>query len=197
MPAETTAARLRESTDGSLFTAKDAAAVLDIPVHITAVRLSQLASMGLLERVERGRYVAAASDSDFSKNVKSGPQTSETTASRLREATCETAEQDELLGDAIFQVLTHTGMDALELLPLKLAQYKSTHLINVCRNGKKVRRKLSLAKPARDALHRYVKLRGKAAGFLFQSPRGGRLTRRTLEEALNKIGLSICASWAY
>ena len=163
MPAETTASLLRESTKGSPFTAKEAAAVLDLPVPVTGIRLTRLASVGLLKRVERGRYVAEA-------------------------------DQNEVLGDAIIEVRLHTKLDASELISLDLSQYKDKHLINIRRKGKTVTGQLPLGKSAHEALEQYLEIRGKAAGPLFQSPRGGRLTRPKFNEALNAIGLTL--DWA-
>jgi site-specific recombinase XerD len=66
------------------------------------------------------------------------------------------ADQNPLRDFAILLVLLHTGLRVSELLALDLSQYRDKHLVNIRRKGKKVTRDLLLAKPAREALDRYL-----------------------------------------
>jgi site-specific recombinase XerC len=98
--------------------------------------------------------------------------------------------RDQVLADAIVDVLLHTNLRVSELVALDLSQYQKRHLINVRRKRKTITRKLLLRKPARDSLDEYLEVRGKAAGLLFQSRGGRRLTPRNVELAVKKTGVS-------
>ena len=89
---------------------------------------------------------------------------------------------------AIFLVLLHTGLRISELLGLQLDQYQGKHLVNVKRKGKKVTRKVFLAKDARESLDRYIDdVRGTTPGPLVCSRAGRRLARQNVDEALKRI----------
>jgi hypothetical protein len=61
-------------------------------------------------------------------------------------------------------------------------------LHHIRRKGKKVTRELLLAKPAREALDRYLaEVRGRATGPLIQSQSGQRLAPQNIDDALKKI----------
>ena len=89
---------------------------------------------------------------------------------------------------AIFLVLLHTGLRISELLDLDLDQYQGKHFINVKRKGKKVTRKVFLAKDARESLDRYIdEVRGTKPGPLVASRAGNRLARQNMDDALKRI----------
>jgi integrase/recombinase XerD len=89
---------------------------------------------------------------------------------------------------AIFLVLLHTGLRISELLELDLDQYQGKHLVNVKRKGKKVTRKVFLAKDARESLDRYIdEVRGTRPGPLVASRTGKRLARQNVDDALKRI----------
>ena len=89
---------------------------------------------------------------------------------------------------AIFLVLLHTGLRISELLDLDLDQYQGKHLVNVKRKGKKVTRKVFLAKDARESLDRYIdEVRGTRPGPLVASRAGKRLARQNVDDALKRI----------
>lgn len=48
-------------------------------------------------------------------------------------------------------------------------------------------RELLLAKPVREALDKYLEIRGQAKGSLFQSRTGGRLAPQNVDDALKKL----------
>jgi len=80
---------------------------------------------------------------------------------------------------AIFLVLLHTGLRVFALLTLDFAQYWGKHLLNVRRKGKKVTRRVFLAKGAREALNRYVQeVRGSKTGAFVCSRAAGALHAR-------------------
>lgn len=85
-------------------------------------------------------------------------------------------------------VLLHTALRVSELLSLDLVQYQSKYLVNIKRKGKKVTRELLLAKPAREALDRYLdEVRGQTPGPLIQSKNGLRMASQNVDQALKRI----------
>ena len=96
-------------------------------------------------------------------------------------------DQHPIRDQALFLVLLHTALRVSEVLSLDLAQYKDKHLVNIRRKGKAVTRELLLAKPAREALDKYLEIRGQDKGPLFQSRTGGRLAPQNVDDALKKI----------
>src|SRR5262249_29176344 len=98
------------------------------------------------------------------------------------------ADQQPIRDQAILLVLLHTALRVSELLALDIPQYRDNHLTNIRRKGKAVTRELLLAKPAREALDRYLdEVRGFNAGPLVQSRNGGRLAPQNVDDALKKI----------
>src|SRR5438067_13823285 len=79
-----------------------------------------------------------------------------------------------------FIVLLHTGLRVSELLGLDLDQYKGKHFVNVKRKGKKVSRQVFLSTEAREALTRYLEVRGKQLGPMFCSRAGERTGRQNV-----------------
>ena len=74
---------------------------------------------------------------------------------------------------AILVILLHTGLRQSELRDLCIEQYHDKHFHNVKRKGRKVTRKLLVAKPARDAIAEYFDCeRGYAPGLFIQSKNG-------------------------
>jgi integrase/recombinase XerD len=98
------------------------------------------------------------------------------------------ANQNPLRDYAVLLVLLHTALRVSELLALDLSQYQDKYFVNIKRKGKKVTRELLLAKPAREALDRYIdEVRGTGAGPLIQSQAGERLAPQNVDDALKKI----------
>jgi integrase/recombinase XerD len=98
------------------------------------------------------------------------------------------ANQNPIRDYAALLVLLHTALRVSELLTLDLDQYRDKYLINIQRKGKKVTRELLLAKPAREALDRYIaEVRGQEPGPLIQSKAGERLAPQNIDDALKKI----------
>jgi len=98
------------------------------------------------------------------------------------------ANQNPLRDYTVLLVLLHTALRVSELLALDLDQYRDKHLVNIRRKGKKVTRELLLAKPAREALDRYIEeVRGREPGPLIQSQSSGRLAPQNIDDALKKI----------
>jgi integrase len=75
---------------------------------------------------------------------------------------------------AVLLVLLHTALRVSELLALDLDQYRDKHLVNIRRKDKKVTRELLLARPAREALARYIKEVRLLQADLHPCPGGGR-----------------------
>lgn len=89
---------------------------------------------------------------------------------------------------AILMVLLHTGLRQSELRDLDIAQYQNKHFHRVKRKGRKVTRKLLVAKPAREAIAEYFDHeRGHDPGPLIQSKNGKPLSAQDLNAALSKI----------
>jgi integrase len=89
---------------------------------------------------------------------------------------------------AIFMVLLHTGLRISELLALDYSQYHGRQFVNVKRKGKKVTRRVFLAKNAREALDRYIaEERGMEPGPLICSRTGKRLARQNVDDILKQI----------
>ena len=89
---------------------------------------------------------------------------------------------------AMLIVLFRTALRGSELLALDLKQYDGKHLRNIRRKGKKVTRQMLLAKPAREALDRYIEEeRGSEEGPLFLSRTGERLAFQNLWDVVQKI----------
>ena len=89
---------------------------------------------------------------------------------------------------AMLVVLLRTALRGSELLGLDLKQYDGKHLRSIRRKGKKVTRQMLLAKPAREALDRYIEEeRGREEGPLFQSHTGERLAFQNLWDVVQKI----------
>jgi integrase/recombinase XerD len=98
------------------------------------------------------------------------------------------ANQNPLRDYAVLLMLLHTALRVSELLALDLDQYRGKYLVNIKRKGKKVTRELLLAKPAREALDRYLEeVRGREPGPLLQSQSGGRLAPQNIDDVLKKI----------
>jgi integrase/recombinase XerD len=98
------------------------------------------------------------------------------------------ADQNPLRDYATLLILLHTALRVSELLSLDLDQYRGKYLANIKRKGKKVTRELLLAKPAREALDRYLdEVRGREPGPLIQSQSGWRLAPQNIDDALKKI----------
>jgi integrase/recombinase XerD len=107
------------------------------------------------------------------------------------------ADQNPVRDQAILLVLLHTALRVSELLALDLAQYDGKYLVNIRRKGKAVTRELLIAKPARDALDRYLdQVRGRAPGPLFQSRTGEKLAPQNVDTALKKIAAQANATLA-
>lgn len=98
------------------------------------------------------------------------------------------ADQNPARDQAILLVLLHTALRVSELLALDLAQYDGKYFLSIRRKGKAVTRELLVAKPAREALERYVyDVRGRDDGPLFQSRRGERLAPQNVDASLKRI----------
>jgi len=98
------------------------------------------------------------------------------------------ANQNPIRDYAVLLVLLHTALRVSELLSLDLDQYRDKYLVNIQRKGKKVTRELLLAKPARDALDRYLdEVRGREPGPLIRSRSGERLAPQNIDDALKQI----------
>jgi integrase/recombinase XerD len=98
------------------------------------------------------------------------------------------ANQNPIRDQTVLLVLLHTALRVSELLSLDLDQYRGKYLVNIQRKGKKVTRELLLAKPAREALDRYLDtIRGREPGPLIQSQSGGRLAPQNIDDALKQI----------
>jgi integrase/recombinase XerD len=103
--------------------------------------------------------------------------------------------QNPLRDYAMFLMLLHTALRVSELLSLRLRQYDGKYLRDIQRKGKKITRQLLLAKPAREALDRYIEeTRGKQPGPLVQSRSGRRLAPQNVDEALKKIAAHASAT---
>jgi integrase/recombinase XerD len=88
---------------------------------------------------------------------------------------------------ALFLVLLHTGLRVSELLALNLDQYEGKHFCGVERKGNKVSSQVFLPKEAREALDRYLDVRDREPGPLFQSRSGERLQRQNVDDALKVL----------
>ena len=89
---------------------------------------------------------------------------------------------------AMVSILLRTALRGSELLALDLHQYDGKYLCDIQRKGKKVTRRMLLAKPAREALDRYIEEeRGGGEGPLIQSRTGGRLAFQNLWDVVQKI----------
>ena len=96
--------------------------------------------------------------------------------------------QQPLRDYAIFMVLLHTGLRVSEMLRLDLADYRGKHFHQVKRKGKKVSRRIFVAKDARGILDLYITdIRGPEPGPLFCSSAGRRLARQNVDTALKAI----------
>jgi integrase/recombinase XerD len=95
--------------------------------------------------------------------------------------------QSPLRDNALFLVLLYTGLRVSELLGIDLTQYQGKHFVNVKRKGKKVSSKVFLPQDAREALDRWIELRGGSPGPLFVSRSGRRLERKLVDDALKAL----------
>jgi integrase len=69
-----------------------------------------------------------------------------------------------------------------------LEEHRNKHLASIRRKGKTATRELLLAKPALEALERYLdEVGGRAPRPLFQSRSGGRLAPQNVDDALKTI----------
>lgn len=97
-------------------------------------------------------------------------------------------DQNPIRDHAVFLILLHTALRLSELLALGIHQYDGKYLKDIRRKGKKVTRQLLLARPAREALDRYIEeVRGKASGPLIQSRAVEPLAPQNVDDALKKI----------
>ena len=88
---------------------------------------------------------------------------------------------------AIFLVLLNTGLRVSELAALDRRQHEGKHLTDVKRKGKVRTAKVFLPTEAREALDRYLELRGGNPGPLLCSRSGQRLERQHVDRLVKQI----------
>lgn len=89
---------------------------------------------------------------------------------------------------ALFHVLYVTAMRVTELISLEFEQYDGRYLRNVRRKGRNVTPEIFLPKVVREFLDEYIKQeRGDAAGPLFQTRTGKRLSIQQIDYVLKKL----------
>ena len=95
---------------------------------------------------------------------------------------------------AILELLYGVGLRVAELVALDVGQVRTDHpLLRVTGKGRK-EREVPLGPPAREALDRYLRVRGRLAreggeGALFLNARGGRLGDRSIRRIVKREGL--------